>query len=328
MLKKNCPGLLLLLLVSILATGISYFLPPFMGRVALVVLIGIIINNTCRVPGICRPGIRLGLKRLLQLAIVLLGARIHFVEISRIGGRGLLSILLLISFTFAVTFFLGELLGISTKRKILIAVGMAICGNTAVVATAPLVEANEEDIVMAVSLVTLFGTLAVFVYPLFGLLVGMTDIHFGAWAGTAINDTSQVVAAGFSYSQEAGRIATMIKLTRNVLMAPIILLVSFFYGKKVRGQEEKASLSSLFPTFVLGFLVMAFLNTLNLIPLSLGEAIDALSSSLILLALAGIGLSVDLKSLKSIGYHPFVVGILTALSLALVSFLLNSWLLG
>lgn len=328
MLKKNIPGVLLLLFVSLIATGISYVLPPFMGRVALVVLIGIIINNTCRVPGFCRPGIRLGLKGLLQVAIVLLGARIHFLEISRIGGRGLLSILLLISFTCIITFLLGEFFGISTRRKILIAVGMAICGNTAVVATAPLIEAREEDIVMAVSLVTLFGTLAVFVYPLFGLLLEMTDVLFGAWAGTAINDTSQVVAAGFSYSQEAGRIATMIKLTRNVLMAPVILLVSFFYGRRFRGKEDGISLFQLFPTFVIGFLLMALFNTLHLIPPSLGEAIETLSSSLILLALAGIGLSVHLKGLKSIGYHPFVLGILVALSLALVSFLLNSWLFG
>lgn len=325
------PGILLLLLVSLLSTSLTFFLPPFVGRVALAVLLGILINNLFHVPEICRFGIKLGLKRLLQLAIILLGASIDFSQILSVGGLGLFSILFLIVFTFSMTSLLGRLFGISLKRQILIGVGMAICGNTAVAATAPLIEANEEDIILAVSMVTLFGTLAVFLYPLLGLMLGMTDLLFGAWAGTAINDTSQVVAAGFSFSEEAGQAATIFKLTRNVLMAPVILLLGCFYRRTcpvedTRDIERMPPLLKLFPAFILGFLLMASMNSLDLIPLALGEAMQILSRFLILLALSGIGLSVDMKSLRRMGYTPFLLGLSVAISLALASYLLNSFL--
>ncbi len=327
--QKYIPGLILLLIISLIAIFIANLLPEYVGSVFIAVLIGILLNNTINLnKRKFGPGIELGLKRILKLAIVLLGGTISLQKLATVGSRGLFIILVIISIAFIFTFIIGKILNISLKRKILIAAGLSICGNTAIITTAPLVEAEDRDIFTAVSIVTLFGVFAVLVYPFIGMNIGLSDTVFGAWAGTAVNDTSQVVATGFIFSEEAGRIATMIKLARNVLMAPVILIIGYFYGRNQKGNKEKINILATLPNFILGFLFLIILNSLGIITESIEPVFDQAFQFLILLALAGIGLEVKLNDLKKVGFKPFVVGFSAAISMAIASILISGIIFG
>lgn len=327
--KRYTPGLLLLLVIALVSINISALFPEYIGSVFIAVLMGILINNTVRLDKErFGPGIKLGLKKILKIAIILLGGTISFQKLAEVGGRGLLIILIVIGTAFILTFIAGKISGISLEKKILIAAGLSICGNTAIITAAPIIEAEDRDIFTAVSIVTIFGVAAVFVYPFIGMNLGIADSIFGAWAGTAVNDTSQVVATGFIFSEEAGRIATMIKLARNVLMAPVILVLGYFYGKNRAGGEESISIFAALPNFILGFLFLILLNSLGVITEGMEPVFDRTSQFLILLALAGIGLEVKLKDLKRVGIKPFAVGFSVAISMAVVSILMSSVIFG
>lgn len=322
--RRQWPGLALLGAIALFATWTAGHLPASVSRVFIAVLAGIVVNNTIRPDRkIFGPGIRLATDRFLKLAVILLGAGVSFGEAAALGGRGLLAIWAVITAAFALSFLLGGKLKMPLRRKILFAVGLGICGNTAVAATAPLVEARDEDVFLAVGVVTLFGVAAVLAYPLLGRLLGMSETLFGAWAGTAICDTAQVVAAGFAYGEEAGRTATVIKLTRNVMMAPVILLISLFYRRKVRRTGPRAGAAGMFPPFIGGFLLLALLNSAGLLTAATSRAADQAAKFLVVLALSGIGLGVDLARLKKLGLKPFALGFSIAGGIATAGYFLN-----
>ncbi len=315
------PGVLLLLAIALVSLGISQFLPAYFGAVFVAVVLGILVANAVDLdPKVYQPGIRLGLKKFLKLAIILLGAGVSFHEILGVGVPGLLMIVVLIGFVFALTLVIGRWMGVSFRQMLLIAAGVSICGNTAVVTTAPLVEAKDDEVAMAVGVVTLFGVLTVLAYPFIGHGLGMGAQTFGMWAGTAVNDTSQVVAAGFIFSDDAGVVATTVKLTRNVMLVPVVLLIAYMYRRKVKGGEgEKVSAWEVFPTFVLGFLALAIVNSLGWIPEAVADGLVEASKFLILLALSGIGLGVEIKALRRLGGKPFALGFVVEIALALAA---------
>jgi uncharacterized integral membrane protein (TIGR00698 family) len=320
-LRDYLPGLGLLLGIALVSTFLATFLPPYIGAVFVAVVLGLIIANVFKPDrAVFGQGIKLGLGQFLKLAIVLLGAGISVQEIGSLGGKGLLIIVSLIAFVFAATFVIGKALKVSLRQVLLIAAGVSICGNTAVATTAPLIEAEDDEVAMAVGIVTLFGVLSVLSYPMIGLALGMSDTVFGVWAGTAINDTSQVVAAGFIFSDEAGKVATTIKLTRNVMIIPVVLLVAYFYRRSHREKgPAKARALDMFPTFILGFLAFAGLNSLGLLSAQASETLVTTAKFLILLALSGIGLGVDFKKFARMGWRPFVLGFAVELLLALAA---------
>lgn len=319
--KKYVPGLLMLLAIALLSTYLAKYFPSYIGKVFIAVVIGIIIANTVPMDKkVFGSGIKLGLGQFLKIAIVLLGAGISFQEVAAIGSKGLLVVLVLMSTIFIITFLLGKIMNVSLRKKILIAVGVTICGNTAIVVTAPLIDAEEEEIAMAVGIVTLFGVIGVLLYPIIALAAGMSQMHFGAWAATAINDTSQVVAAGFIYGELAGKIATTIKLTRNIMIVPVVLIVNYLYRKNINNSfSERVNILKIFPTFILGFLALAVINSLNMLSPQLSRILLDTSKFLILLALSGIGLGVDFKKFKAIGLKPFILGFTVEFSLAVIA---------
>jgi uncharacterized integral membrane protein (TIGR00698 family) len=182
-----------------------------------------------------------------------------------IGGKAVVMIVVLMSLALLVAHTLGRLAGVPGRLATLIGVGTAVCGNTAITATAPVIHARDEEVSFAVATNTLFGTLAVFLYPLLGHWLAMSNAAFGTWAGTAVNDTSQVVATGFAFSDAAGKVATAVKLTRNALMGAVIVGVGLAYSRGNRSNEARGSLAlrlkQSLPLFVVGFLVAALLNT-------------------------------------------------------------------
>src|SRR6185295_14949853 len=199
----------------------------------------------------------------------------------------------------------------------------AVCGNSAIVATAPVIRARDEEVSFAVATNTLFGTLAVLLYPVIGRLLHFGDAQFGTWAGTAVNDTSQVVAAGFAFSEAAGRLATAVKLTRNALMGLVIVGVGIAYARVGAATHAPgdawARFRLSFPLFVLGFLAMALINSVGgirwlsgVVGLDVGSILREASRAMILVALAGVGLSTKIQAMRQTGWKPFLVGLVVA----------------
>ena len=236
----------------------------------------------------------------------------------------------------------GRLFHVPPRLAALIGVGTAICGNTAIIATAPVLDADEEEMSFAVATITLFGLLAVLIYPIIGRQIGLSDHSFGLWAGTAVNDTSQVVAVGAIFSQAALDVATVVKLTRNTLMAPLIVLMGVIYSRGLhRTMSSEAAAAArldwrkLIPGFVIGFLLMSLLRTvgvtIGVLPQDIAnpgdlhaaatilKALDGVSKFAILMALAAVGLNTDLVSLRRIGIKPLIIGTCVAVLLAVIS---------
>jgi uncharacterized integral membrane protein (TIGR00698 family) len=305
------------------------------GEVIFAVLMGLFIGNVLRIPKFVQPGVAFAFKTLLRAAIVLLGATFSFSAAIAIGGRALLMVVFLMTLALITAHGLGRFLGVPGKLATLIGVGTAVCGNTAISAVAPVIGARDEETSFAIATNTLFGTLAVFAYPVLGHALGMSDAAFGTWAGTAVNDTSQVVATGFAYSEAAGKVATVVKLTRNTLMGGVIILMGLLYaggGKGTAGSLGQRMKQSV-PPFVLAFLGMCLLNTLGVVAWASQQAgrdliADAQTGAkfLILVALAGVGLGTRFDAMRRIGLRPFWVGLATALvtsgaSYAIIRFL-------
>jgi uncharacterized integral membrane protein (TIGR00698 family) len=310
------------------------------SEVFIAVLLGFHVRNAIKPSGRFEPGIRFALTRILRLGIILLGARLSLQAVVSTGVSALLLILACVAFALTLAYVLGRALRIRPRLAALIGVGTAICGNSAIIATAPVIEAQDEDVGYAVATITFFGTLAVLLYPTVGYFAHMTDKIFGMWAGTAILDTSQVVAAGAAFSDAARDIATIVKLERNVLMVPLILLIGLVYarGQRKRDASVKLSVSKIVPWFVLGFLGMTVIrtagNALGILPPDVNNpgslktaadlllALDEIAKFAILMALAAIGLSTDAESIRRTGIKPVGLGFAVGGALGVFSLVL------
>jgi len=321
------PGLALAVLVGLAARLVHHYLPAHvagaLGEVIFAVLIGLLLGNLVPLPDSLAPGIRFSFQTVLRAAIVLLGASFSFQQVLAIGGKAVGMIAILMSLALATAHFLGRLAGVPGRLATLIGVGTAVCGNSAIVATAPVIRARDEEVSFAVATNTLFGTLAVLLYPVIGRLLHFGDAQFGTWVGTAVNDTSQVVAAGFAYSEAAGRLATAVKLTRNALMGLVIVGVGIAYARTGDATSAPgdgwARFRQSFPLFVLGFLAMALLNSVGgvrwlsgAVGHDLGAILRETSRAMILVALAGVGLSTRLEAMRRTGVKPLLIGFAVA----------------
>lgn len=341
-LSRFVPGLAAALAVALIARLVHGQLPgriaDILGEAVFAVLLGLVIGNLAPLPAATAPGLKVGFQSVLRIAIVLLGARLSFQQVMAIGGKALALIVVLMGIALLLAHALARSAGVSPELASLIGVGTAICGNSAISATAPVIHARDEDVSFAIATNTLFGTIAVFLYPIIGHALGLADPVFGTWAGTAVNDTSQVVAAGFAYSQNAGEVATAVKLTRNALMGAAIVLLGLFHASQAaEASAEEASwwlrLRQSFPVFVVGFLVMALLRTVGLLDsasaaagFDLVKVMNEAAKFLILVALAAVGLATQISAMRRIGLKAFLLGLAVALTTSVVSLLLIRWL--
>lgn len=332
---RHAPGLGLVLLLAAVSRGVAGALPDAIAEVTVGLVFGLALGNTVRLPAALRPGIRFAVGTLLRVGIVLLGARLSVHDVLTTGLDAL--VIVLVGMTTALLFTLGagRLMRLPPRLCLLIGVGTAVCGNTAIVATAPTVEAEERDVSFAVATITLFGTLAVLLYPAIGHLAAFSDQAFGYWAGAAVNDTSQVIATGFAYSDAAGEVATVVKLTRNTLMGPLLVVIGAVYahavhttGSRRRSRSSARRVLSVVPPFVLGFLGMALLNSLGLISPQVGQAASEGAKLLVLAALTGVGLSTNLGQMRAVGLRPFYLGLAASTLLSLLSLVLIVVLVG
>lgn len=317
------PGLLLVIAIALPAMLFHQYIYKPISALAVAIVLGLAVRNLLGMPESCKVGISFAVKRILRWAIILLGVRLSFLDVVKIGAGSLGIIITCIVLTIIIVRFISVKMGLPEKLGTLIGVGTAICGNSAIVATAPAIDAKDEEVSFAVATVTIFGLLAVFVYPLIGNVAHISQGTFGTWAGTAINDTSQVVTAGFIYGEEAGAVATVVKLTRTLFMAPVILVMSYIYTvrtlRKERGAMKKINYRKTFPWFVLGFVGMAALRTTGIIPTEVVSFLKTAANYLIVMAISGVGLGTSFISMKKVGLKPFYAGLAAATIMGAVS---------
>jgi uncharacterized integral membrane protein (TIGR00698 family) len=320
---KTLPGLLLALSIAFPAWYLGKQF-PIMGGPVFGILIGIIIAFWKR-PSFFNEGIKFTSKKLLQTAIILLGFEMNLYNVFKVGSQSLLVMLFTLSAAFLTAWLLGRILKLKGNISTLIGVGTAICGGSAIAATAPVIKAEDKEIAFSISTIFLFNVAAVFIFPAIGHLINMSDVGFGIWAGTAINDTSSVVAAGYSYSDAAGTLATIVKLTRTLMIIPVTLFLAIYTHRRT-SQGMSFSLIRIFPWFVLGFLAASIVSTSSIISPEAGKLLAHLGKFLIVMAMASIGLNTNIKQLISNGPKPILLGFSCWLAVALTSIIVQSFL--
>lgn len=320
---KIMPGIFIVIAIAIPA----YFwgtIVPLVGGPIFGILFGMAATFWQR-PVIFTAGIAFTAKKVLQYAIILLGFEMNLLQVFAIGSQSLLIMLSTITAAFITAWFLGNYLGLAGNVNLLIGVGTGICGGSAIAATAPVIGATDREIAHSISTIFLFNIAAVFLFPVLGHMLGMNDMGFGMWAGTAINDTSSVVAAGYSYSQAAGNFATIVKLTRTLMIVPITLVLAFWTSRKT-ANKSSFRFAKVFPWFIFGFLLASILNTTGIIPTSLCQALAQLGKFLIIMAMAAIGLNTHLKQLIHNGIKPILLGLCCWIAVAFTSLAVQHYL--
>jgi len=308
-LAQRLPGLLLSVAIALAALALGRVAPIIGGPVFGIVL-GILVRNLVAPGGTYTPGIQFAGKQVLQWSIIALGFGLSLDQVAKTGMESLSVTLVTITVAFLTAWLLGRALKVHDKLKILIGVGTAICGGSAIAAVTPIIKPDEHDTAFAISTIFLFNLVAVLLFPLLGHLLHLSDLGFGLWAGTAINDTSSVVAAGYSFSKEAGDYATIVKLTRATLIIPISLALAFAVAWKQKKQgASDFSLRRIFPWFILWFLVASGIRTAGLVPVAIQPALHMAAEFLIIVALTAIGLSANLRKMASTGARPILLGL-------------------
>jgi uncharacterized integral membrane protein (TIGR00698 family) len=283
---------------------------PLIGGPVIGIVLGILVRNTVAPGGTYTPGIQFAGKQVLQWSIIALGFGLSLDQVAKTGLESLSVTLVTMTVAFLTAWLLGRALKVQDKLKILIGVGTAICGGSAIAAVTPIIKPDEHDTAFAISTIFLFNLVAVLLFPLLGHVLHLSDMGFGLWAGTAINDTSSVVAAGYSFSKQAGDYATIVKLTRATLIIPICLILAFATAWKQKKQgATDFSLARIFPWFILWFLVASGVRTAGLVPVAIQPALHAAAEFLIIVALTAIGLSANLRKMASTGARPILLGL-------------------
>ncbi len=314
--KNIIPGIFFVFPLALFAWLLGRLM-PLVGGPVFGILLGMMLAVWKR-PAIFQSGIAFTAKKILQGSIILLGFEMNLTHVLKVGSQSLSIMLFTLSAAAITAWVIGRYLKLSHTMSILIGVGTAICGGSAIAATAPVIAASDQDVAHSISTIFLFNIAAVFIFPFTGHLIGMSDIGFGMWAGTAINDTSSVVAAGYSYSQAAGSFATIVKLTRTLMIIPVtILLALWVSGKKT--QQPCFNFLTIFPWFVLGFLAASLMNTSGWIPADVGQGLAQTGKFLIIMAMTAIGLNTRIQTLIHNGIKPIVLGLSCWLVIAAVS---------
>ncbi len=264
------PGLVLCAALAAAAFALGRAV-PMVGGPVFGIVIGVIIAALRKPPPVVAQGIAFSAKQLLQLSIVLLGFNLQLREVVGAGLRSLPVMLGTLVIVLCIAYFAGKLLGLDRDLRRLLGIGTAICGGSAIAALASVIDVNEADVAYAISAVFLFNVAAVLTFPAIGHLLSLSQHAFGLWAGTAINDTSSVVAAGFVYGHAAGTQAVIVKLTRTTLIVPIVL---FYAGKRLWDSRGAAGVDwmKIVPWFILWFVAAAVLNTIGVVPPALHAA--------------------------------------------------------
>ena len=311
------PGIAVVLALALPAWILGKAL-PVIGAPIIAIVVGMLLSFLKR-PGLLENGIGFSGKKILQYSIIFLGFSLDLGVVLKVGVESLAVMAFTLAAAFAAAAFAGKLLKVDPKVKILVGVGTAICGGSAIAATAPVIDAEEEEVAYSISTIFLFNIIAVFVFPALGHLMKMSQTAFGLWAGTAINDTSSVVAAAFAYGDEAGRYATVVKLTRTLMILPVTLILALARRKGRKEKQGRLDLAKTIPWFVPGFLAASLARTLGLVSAGGGVSLSEIGKFGICVAMTAIGLKSNPLKLVRKGIRPVLLGLICWASVALVA---------
>jgi len=292
---------------------------PLVGAPVLAIVLGVAIRALVPLPERCRPGIAFSARTVLQAAIVVSGFGLSLATVVRTGLGTLPVTLGTIAVALILAPLLGRMLRLERMLQTLVGVGTAICGASAIAAVSSVLEPDEADVALSIATVFFYNVVAVLVFPPIGHALHMAQDAFGLWAGTAINDTSSVVAAGYAYGREAGDHATIVKLTRATLILPIVAAIAIWRARAQRDTGAHVPWMHIVPWFILWFLVAALVNSSGVVPASWHDGIATVAVLLISVALAAIGLQTELARLLRAGARPLALGFMLWVAVAVSS---------
>jgi len=326
-------GILICFAVAGLSVWLEELIPGgLLGASIIALFMGTIINSFFH-PAWIKPALKFTSKRILKVAIILLFSSLSVNSILSVCKMTFFVMLFTFAMCFGAGYFIRKLFGLNWKLSNLISAGTGICGGSAVAAIAPVIDADDKDIAFAMSSTFLFDMVMIALYPLMGKALGMTDIAYGIWAGTSVNDTASVVASGYAFSEAAGDFATMVKLTRTIAIIPTVLVFAWI-GIRVKrkelqasGDSKKVNMMKIIPWFIGGFLLLAIVNSVGLIPATVSGGLKTASKFLMVTALAAIGLNTSIIDFKNAGLKPMFYGI-TIDTLVTLTALVVIWCMG
>lgn len=334
--RRNGPGILACLCIAVPAWFLGRTFEVVGGPV-FAILLGMVMALFWKEQGQARAGITFTSKKILQLAVVLLGFGMNLSSVAKVGAQSLPIILSTITTSLVAAFVLHKLLHMDAKISTLIGVGSSICGGSAIAATAPVIGADDEEIAQSISVIFLFNVLAALTFPTLGGMLGLSNEGFGLFAGTAVNDTSSVTAAAAAWDGIHGSntldTAAIVKMTRTLAIIPITLVLAFLRTrqeeKSVRGTGVTVSLKKIFPWFVLFFVLASVVTTLLPLPAAVTGFLKSASKFFIVMAMAAIGLNTDVVKLVRTGGKPIFMGFCCWVAIACVNLgvqhLLHIW---
>ena len=341
---KYLKGLLLCLAIAVPSWLLVKFVPALevVGAPVIAIVLGMVITLFIKNKAPLKDGITFASKKVLQYAVILLGFGLNLATVGQVGLTSLPIIISTISTSLITAFIMYKLLKVNSKTATLIGVGSSICGGSAVAATAPVIEADDEEIAQSISVIFLFNVIAALIFPTLGGLLGMSNEGFGLFAGTAVNDTSSVTAAASTWDTMHGtngavlEYATIVKLTRTLAIIPITLVLAFVRMKKAGSQSKaKVSIKKIFPTFVLYFLLASVITTI-VTSVCTGQAAEIannlfgilkqLSKFFIEVAMSANGQNTEVVKHDKTGGKPIVLGFTCWVAIACVSIAMQSLL--
>nr|WP_204700253.1 putative sulfate exporter family transporter [Halanaerobacter jeridensis] len=313
------PGVFIACLIGLGSKYLATWVPNLSG-VTLAIILGLIIRNTLNLDEKHSPGIQFASKKILALAIILMGLKLELAVLGELGLEFIAIVIIMVCSSITLSYLLGRLLGVSKSFSLLLGIGNGICGSSAIGATAPLVAEKEEEIGLSIGVVNLLGTIGIFLLPLLTGLLKLTAPKSALMIGGTLQAVGQVVAAGFSVSEKVGRLATVVKMGRVLMLGPIVLVLGFFFQNDESSQQKKVSI----PPFIVGFFIFSLLGSLNLLPTSLVENLKTLSKILLTIAMAGIGLKINVSDLTDQGPKALLLGMLIFIAqLSLITILIS-----
>ncbi|MFZ9818622.1 MAG: YeiH family protein [Ilumatobacteraceae bacterium] len=307
------PGFALALLVTFVGFQVHERFDTVSPLVASLV-IGVILGNLGAVPAACAPGIKFTAKRVLRFGIVLLGTQLAVSQVIKLGGAELLVVIAVVTLTFLGTMWLGPRLGVSRPLSLLVATGFSICGASAVAAMEGVAEADEEEVTYAIALVTLCGSLAIVLLPTLRDIVGLDAPElFGAWVGASVHDVAQVIATSSTGGDASVHAATVVKLSRVVLLAPLVAMVSIWLRTPREGLTSRQGSKSptIVPIFVLGFLAMILVRTSGVLSDDVLSRLKTIEQWCLACALVSLGSEVRVRKLLRVGGRPLLLALIS-----------------
>ncbi len=318
------PGILICAALAAVSTFIHSYIPAA-GSAVIAMFLGMAWRGFRAPSQSWVPGMGFTSKKLLKFAIILLGGSLNLMQLRTVGTMSFRVMVFTLLSAFVAARLVGKyMMKIGFNQRNLIAVGTGICGGSAIAALSPILDAEDEEIAYAISATFLFDIIGVLLFPIMGHLLHLSDMGYGLWAGTAVNDTSSVVAAGYTYSQAAGDYATIVKMARTTMILPIGLLLNAAVLLRNRRSGETAGQGSfhagkLIPWFIVIFCGVVALNTLFPFPAALSKGMKQASSFIITMALASIGLKTDVRALLKGGRSALILGGVVSFVVAAVS---------